>query len=111
MVTKGPFRGLRFARRQITPNAGCSRMRCGKCGFFDFEAHVRPDPTALIGSQTMAQIAVLVCLGCTKVYKFDQKGTLQATGKVEPTNLVDPDYIAPDPTDVRAEEVRKANGS
>ena len=111
MVTKGPFRGCRFAKRQIMPSPGNSRMRCGKCGLMEFEAHVRPVKTAIIGAQTEAQVAELICLGCLKPYKIDNKGLLQATGKVEPTSLLDPDYVAPDPTDVRAEQVRKANGS
>ncbi len=111
VVTKGPYRGLRFAKRQIKCSRGNSRMRCGKCGLMDFEVHVRPAPATIIGQQTSAQIAELICLGCLKPYKIDNKGLLQATGKVEPTSLVDPDYVAPAPTDVRAEQVRKANGS
>ncbi len=109
LVTKGRYRGLRFAKREIQPSRGNSRMRC-KCGGMDFEAHVRPAPTTVIGQQTSAQIAELICLGCLKPYKFDDKGTLEATGKVEPTSLFD-DYVAPTPSDIRAEQVRKANGS
>ena len=111
IVTKGPYRGLRFAKRQIQCSRGNSRMRCGKCGLMDFEVHVRPAPTTIIGQQTSAQIAEIICLGCLKPYRLDATGALEATGKVEPTSLVDPDYVAPDPTDVRAEQVRKANGS
>ena len=123
VITKGPYRGLRFAKRQIQCSRGNSRMRCGKCGGMDFEVHVRPvttieaksatgKPVTIIGVQTcLAQVAELICLGCLKVRKLDNKGIIQALGKVEPTRLVDPDYVAPEPTDVRAEQVRKANGS
>ncbi len=110
VVTKGPYRGLRFAKRQIQCSRGNSRMRCYKCGGMDFEIHVRPAPTTLVGQLTTARVAELICLGCLKVRKIDDKGVIQALGKVEPTSVVDPDYVAPDPTDVRAEQVRKANG-
>ncbi len=111
VVTRGPYRGLRFPKRQIQCSRGNSRMRCGKCGLMDFEVHVRPAPATIIGAQTTAQVAELVCLGCLKAYRLDARGGLEATGKVEPTSLVDPDYVAPDPTDVRAEQVRKDNGA
>ncbi len=109
LVTKGRHRGLRFAKRQIQCSPGNSRMRCGKCGCMDFEAHVRPAPTAIVGQQTSAQIAELICLGCLKVYRLDAHGVLEATGKVDPTSLVD-DYVAPTPSDIRAEQLRKVNG-
>ena len=109
LVTKGRYRGLRFAKREIQCSPGNSRMRCGKCGLMEFEAHVRPAPTTILGQQTSAQIAELICLGCLKPYKFDDEGTLESTGKVEPTSLLD-DYVAPVPSDVRAEQVRKDNG-
>jgi len=110
VVTKGRYRGMRFAKRQIHCSPGNSRMRCGKCGGMDFEPHVRPAPVAIVGAQTSAQIAELVCLGCTKPYRVDMHGCLEATGKVEPTSILD-DYVAPVPSDIRAQEVRKFNDS
>ena len=110
VVTKGRYRGMRFAKRQIHCSPGNSRMRCGKCGGMDFEPHVRPVPVAIIKAQTSAQIAELVCLGCLKVYRVDNHGVLESTGKVEPTNPLD-DYEAPAPSDIRAQEVRKINGA
>lgn len=110
VVTKGRYRGMRFAKRQIHCSPGNSRMRCGKCGCMDFEPHVRPAPATVIGQQTSAQIAELICLGCLKPYRVDANGCLEATGKVEPTSLLD-DYVAPEPSDIRAQEVRKVNDS
>ena len=60
LITKGRYRGMRFAKRQIQCSPGNSRMCCGKCGFMEFEPHVRPAPVALIGQQTSAQIAELI---------------------------------------------------
>jgi hypothetical protein len=114
IVTKGRYRGYRFPKRQIQCSPGNSRMRCGKCGGFDFELHVRPitaQSQLVISQQTMAQVAELICLGCLKVRVVDDQGVIQASGRVEPTKALDPDYVAPDPTDVRAEQVRKDNES
>ena len=87
IVTKGPFRGLRFAKRQIQCSRDNFRMRCGKCGGMNFEVRVRAAPTTLVGQQTTARVAGLVCLGCRKVRAVDDKGAIQASGKVEPTSL------------------------
>ncbi len=117
VVTKGPYRGLRFPKRQIQCSRGNSRMRCGGCGGMDFEIHVRPQPsikkqTLVIGPQKMPwQVAELICLGCLKVRHLDDKGLIQAAGRYDPTNTLDPDYVAPDPTDIRAKQVRKDNES
>ncbi len=112
IVTRGRYRGVRFPKRQIKPGRGNSRMRCGKCGFFDFEVHVRAAPTTIIGVPTTAQAAEIVCLGCLKGYKFDSRGNLLATGKVEPENILDQEHVAPDRTDIGATQlVRKQDES
>lgn len=110
IVDKGRYRGLRFAKRQIMCRPGNDRMRCGQCAGMDFEAHVRPAPVAIVGAQTPARIAELICLGCLKVFRIDDRGVLAATGKTEPTSLID-DYVAPTPSDVRAEQLRKSNAA
>jgi hypothetical protein len=86
-------------------------MRCGKCGGFDFEVHVRPETVSklIVDPQTTARVAELICLGCMKVRVVDDKGVIQAPGRVEPTKSLDPDYVAPDPTDIRAKQVREGN--
>lgn len=108
IVTRGRYRGVRFPKRQIKPRRDNSRMRCGKCSMMDFEVHVRPAKTTIIGAETSAQIAEIICLGCLKSYKFDDQGGLLATGKVDVTSNLDLEHVAPDRTDIEAAQlVRK----
>ena len=116
VITRGPYKGLRFPKRQIQAKRGNDRMRCGKCGGMDFEVHVKIIPpkeglNLLTPNQAMqCRVADIVCLGCLKHREVDDRGVVQAAGRKDKPNLLD-DYIAPTPTDIRAREVRKENES
>lgn len=97
IVEKGPYKGLRFAKRTIVPRDGNARMRCGTCGGMDFEVHVAPEPN---GS---ARVDDLVCLGCTKHRRITSTGHLENTGTL---GMTDESYISPLPTEIRAQEIK-----
>lgn len=99
IITKPQTRAERFACRTIMPRFGNERMRCGKCGGMDFEAHVTPN---VMG--TIARVSELVCLGCLKAYKLDGAARLAGSNTVK-----EPDFESQAPNDIRARAVRESN--
>ena len=87
IVEKGPYRGLRFPKKQVTPKLDEVRLRCGKCGGMDFEAHVKP-----VGVQ--GRITALVCLGCLTHRNLDSNGFIEGDGTTEVRPISD-DYVKP----------------
>lgn len=104
VIDKGPYRGTRFAKRQIACSSDNLRLRCGKCSGMDFEIHVQPSKSGQV-----ARVKDVICLGCLKIRKVGDNGIIDSLGKVDIPKLTD-DYVAPPASDIRAEEVRKYNG-
>lgn len=63
------------APKILLPGPGTVKLRCGGCGGTTFSATVRP-------THQQARVAELWCGTCQRVYKLDDQGFLDGTGKV-----------------------------
>ena len=75
VVTKGPFAGMTFPKKQVVPSDGEVKLQCGNCKHFDFEIHVKP----VLG---IAMMKSAICRECLRIYNVSETGALEGSGTV-----------------------------